>query len=282
MNRVDLPPGWRPLVLALLLLVAPQRSFADSQLPQALRDVGIDQHLNQTIPLDTAFRDENGNNVKLQDFFGKRPVILSLVYYECPMLCTLVLNGLTSSLKAMSLTPGTDFDIVTVSFNPHDTSELAAAKKQHYLEVYRRQGAEQSWHFLTGDQESIDRLAKSVGFRYRYQPETGQYAHASGIVILTPDGRIARYLFGVEYAPRDLRLSLVEASRGQIGSVADQLLLYCFQYDAAMGRYTPMVFLAVRIGGIVTVLGLVASILIMRRRDRATNAARLAGPQVRV
>jgi len=182
-----------------------------SQVPQALRDIGFDQQLDQLVPLDTTFRDEAGRTVRLGDYFGKRPVALVFAYYDCPMLCTLVINGLSSALGVLSLNPGSDFEIVTVSFDPRDTPATASAKKAIYLERYKRPGAADGWHFLTGDQSSIDRLTKAAGFRYAWDKDTKQFAHPTGVVVLTPEGRIARYLFGVEYGPRDLRMALVEA-----------------------------------------------------------------------
>lgn len=246
------------------------------QRPEILRDVSIDQKLDQQVPLDLVFRDESGAERTLGSFLRGKPVILSLVYYECPMLCTLVLNGLTSALKTMSLDIGNEFDIVTVSFDPKEGPELAAAKKQSYLERYRRMGAEKGWHFLTGEAGSINRLTEAVGFNYRYDPAIDEYAHAAAIVILTPEGKISRYFYGVEYPPRDLRLGIVEAANGKIGNAVDQILLYCYRYDPTTGKYTPVVMNLMRLGGAVTVLALAAFILIMRRRDRGTAARRTA------
>lgn len=256
------------LSMALGVLLTNPAARADDALPPGLREVSIDQRLDQQLPLDLHFRDEQGKDVVLGSYFGERPVVLALAYYECPMLCTLVLNGLVSSLRGMNLEPGKDFDILTVSFDAREKPELAAAKKKTYLENYRREGAAEAWHFLTGEQPAIDRLTEAVGFRYKFQQDTGQFAHAAAIMVLTPGGRLARYLYGVEYAPRDLRLALVEAGRGKIGTAVDQLLLFCYQYDASMGRYTPMVFGVVRVAGLLTVLALATFILVMRRRER--------------
>jgi protein SCO1 len=239
-----------------------------SQVPAALREIGFDQNLDQPVPLDVTFRDERGATVRLGDYFGKRPVVLVFAYYDCPMLCTQVINGLSSALGVLSLKPGQDFEIVTVSFNPADTPASAAAKKAVYLERYKRAGAAESWHFLTGDQPSITRLTRAAGFRYVWDSDTKQFAHPSGIIVLTPDGRLARYLFGIEYGPRDLRYAIVEASDGKVGNVADALLLYCYHYDPMNGRYGLVVMRALRLAGAATVLGLGAFIFVMVRRER--------------
>lgn len=238
---------------------------ARNALPDALRNVGIDQRLNHQVPRDLSFFDEAGRLVRLREYFGGKPVILSLVYYECPMLCTEVLNGLVSSLKVLSFDVGKQFVVVTVSFNPRETPALAAAKKEKYLQRYGRPAAA-GWHFLTGKQESIDELTKAVGFRYAYDAKTGQYAHASGIMVLTPEGNISRYFYGIEYAPRDLRLGLVEASANKIGSAVDQLLLFCYHYDPSTGKYSAIVMNFIRLGGIITVLVLGTFIGLSLRR----------------
>ena len=243
-----------------------------SQLPKALREIGFDQNLDQRVPLDTTFRDEAGATVRLGDYFGKRPVVLVFAYYDCPMLCTIVVNGLSSALGVLSLDPGRDFEIVTVSFNPRDTPAAAAAKKAVYLERYKRPGAAEGWHFLTGDQPSIDRLTKAAGFRYAWDAGTQQFAHPSGVIVLTPDGRLARYLFGVEYGPRDLRFALVEASAGKAGSPVDSLLLYCYHYDPMTGRYGPAIMRAMRLAGATTVFALAAFIVAMVRREKARGS----------
>jgi len=240
-----------------------------SVLPKPLREIGFDQNLNQPIPLDIAFADENGRRVRLGDFFGRRPVVLALVYYDCPMLCTQVLNSLTGALGVLSLEPGADFEIVTVSFDGREKSSLAAAKKATFLERYRRPGAAAAWHFLTGEQASIDRLTKATGFRYVWDDGLKQFAHPTGIIVLTPDGRLARYLFGVEYWPRDLRFALMDASAGNIGSPVEQALLYCYHYDPETGRYGFVIMRAVRIAAVATLLGLGALIGVMVRRERA-------------
>jgi protein SCO1/2 len=243
------------LVLAAVLGTLPA-SAQSNGLPPALRDIGIDQRLNQQIPLDLTFRDETGRVTPLRDYFGKRPVILSLVYYNCPMLCTLVLNGLLRSMRALPLNAGQDYDVVTVSFDPSETFALAAAKKQSYVERYKRAGADRGWHFLTGDQAAIQQLTHAVGFRYKYDSDTQQFIHASAIMVLTPQGRLASYFYGVEYSTRDLRLALVEASANKIGTPADQVLLFCFHYDPATGKYGFAIMNAVRAAGLLTLLGL--------------------------
>jgi protein SCO1/2 len=239
-----------------------------SQVPQALREIGFDQNIDQHVPLDTTFRDESGATVRLGDYFGRKPVVMVFAYYDCPMLCTQVINGLSSALGVMSLNPGKDFEIVTVSFNPRDTPATATAKKVVYLDRYRRPGANQGWHFLTGDQPQIDRLTQAAGFRYTWDAETKQYAHPSGVIVLTPDGRLAKYLFGIEYGPRDLRFAIVEASAGQVGTIADALLLYCYHYDPMTGRYGLVIMRAVRVAGAATVLAIGAFIIVMLRRER--------------
>jgi protein SCO1 len=255
------------LILSVLLL-AGGSGLAQQGLPAQLREVGIDQRLNEKIPLDLSFRDETGRPVELGEYFGRKPVILSLVYYECPMLCTMVLNGQVAAMRAMPLNLGEHFEVVTVSFNPKETPALAAAKKEEYVRHYGRPGAGRSWHFLTGDESSIRRLAASVGFRYSFDPKTGQYAHASGIMILTPEGRLARYLYGIEYSARDLRLGLVEAAAGKIGTPVDAFLLYCFHYDPMKGKYGLVIMNVMRALGAATVLALGSFLLVMFRRDR--------------
>lgn len=262
------------MTFALLVAIASSLTGYAQQtaLPPALRDVGIDQRLNEQAPLDLVFTNEAGEPVRLGDFFSNRPVILTLVYYECPMLCTQVLNGLTGSLKSLSFDIGNEFQVVTVSFDPKETAELAARKKQSYLGRYERPTAEYGWHFLTGDQESINRLTSAVGFRYSFDAQTNQFAHASGIMVLTPDGRISRYFYGIEYAPRDLKLALVESSGGKIGSPVDQVLLFCYHYDPTTGKYGLAVMNVIRAAGAVTIIGLIALIFIMKRRNLRTRA----------
>jgi protein SCO1 len=235
--------------------------------PPGLNDVGIEQRLNEQVPANLSFVDESGRPVKLADYFGKRPIILNLVYYRCPMLCGEVLSGLTSALKPMSLEPGKDFDVLTVSFDPHETPLDATASKAEYLKRYRRAGAERGWHFLTGSQASIDALTKAVGFQYHYDSKIGQFAHTTAIMILTPEGRIAQYYYGVEFSPKDLRLALVQASQNKVGNVVDQILLYCYHYDPASGRYSMMVTRVLQLAALATVVFLGGFIFIMVRRE---------------
>jgi protein SCO1/2 len=252
-----------------------------SSVPAPLREIGFDQNLNQHVPLDTSFRDESGRAVRLGDYFGYRPVVLVFAYYECPMLCTQVVNGLASALGVISLKPGVDFEVVSVSFDPRDTPDVAAARKAHALERYKKDAPGDGWHFLTGQQPEIDRLTKAAGFRYVWDEPTKQFAHPSGVIVLTPDGRLARYLFGIEYGPRDLRLGIVEASEGRVGNPADTLLLYCYHYDPMTGRYGFVIMRALRVAGIATVLALAAFIVAMIRRERTWHPAPAPGAQHR-
>ena len=250
--------------------------------PAALKNVGIDQKLNGNLPLDLHFRDETGRDVRLGEFFTTKAVIITPVYYGCPMLCTQILGGVASSLKAVSLNPGRDFEVVAFSFDPKDTPETATSKKQLYMRRYGREGTANGWHMLTGDEANIKALTDAIGYRYRYDPATDQYAHASGIMVVTPDGRLSRYFYGVEYAPRDLRLGLVEASMNKIGNPVDEVLLFCFHYDPATGKYGAVVMNIVRLAGgaFVLICGVFLAIVLRRdaRRDRRmlTQAPRAA------
>jgi protein SCO1 len=236
--------------------------------PRLLLDVGIDQKLGGRIPLDLNFRDETGATVTLGKFFSGKPVILALVYYECPMLCTQVLNGMVRSLKEVRFEAGKDFQVVVVSINPRETPGLAQSKKQIYAGLYLRPGGENGFHFLTGQDSSIAPLAKAAGFRYAYDPETDQFAHASAIMVLTPDGTISRYFYGIHYPARDLRLGLVEAADGKIGTPMDQILLFCYHYDPATGKYGVAILNVVRVACLATLFGLAGFILIMFRQER--------------
>jgi protein SCO1/2 len=247
-------------------IVQPASAPKDN-LPAPLRQVGIDQRLNNQVPLNLVFADENGQQVELGKYFGRKPVILSLVYYDCPMLCTQVLNGLAGSLKALKFDVGREFEVVTVSFDPREKPELARQKKDGYMARYGREGGGAGWHFLTGDEASIKALADAVGFRFAWDEETKQFAHASGIMILTPDGKVSRYFYGIEYAPRDMQLGLVEASNNKIGSPVDQILLYCFHYDPQTGKYGFAIMNAIRITGFATFFGLALLIIMMKRRE---------------
>ncbi len=237
-----------------------------ADVPAALQGVGFDQRLNEQVPMDVKFTDETGKTVRLGDYFGSKPVILVLAYYQCPRLCTLVLNGLVQGMLEMRLNAGKDFNVLTVSFDPREDWQLAASKKESYLRRYGRPGAEAGWHFLTGKEDQIKRLTEAVGFRYRFDPVQNQFIHASGIMILTPTGKISRYLYDVHYPGRDLRLGLVEASNNKIGSPVDQILLYCFHYDASVGRYTASIMNIIRLLGVGMMLAVCAFVVFLQRR----------------
>jgi protein SCO1 len=253
----------------------PQSGVSSNDVPFALRDIGIEQRLNEQVPLGLNFRDETGQSVRLGDYFGKRPVVISLVYYNCPKLCNLVLNGLVGGLKTLPFTVGKEFDVVTVSFDPRESAADAVAKKEVVMHDYGRAGDAASvaagWHFLTGDKASIDALADAVGFKYAFDTASNQYAHASGVMIATPEGKLSHYFYGIEYAPRDLKFGLVEASEGKIGSAVDKLTLYCFHYDPTTGKYGPAIMNIMRLTGVVTVVGLVVLIMVLHRRRRASE-----------
>jgi len=245
-----------------------------NQRPPGLANVGIEQRLNQQIPQHLTFHDETGKAVRLGDYFGKRPVILNLVYYNCQMLCGEVLSGLTSTLRVLKFDVGREFDVITVSFDPRETPQIAADKKKQYLERYGRKGAAQGWHFLTGQQDAISELTKAAGFQYEYDPRTNQYAHTTAIMVLTPEGKIAQYYYGVEYAPKDLRLGLIEASQNKIGNLLDQVLLYCYHYNPATGKYGAIIMRVLRLAGMATIVFLGAFMMLMFRRDRVHDAQR--------
>jgi protein SCO1/2 len=274
-------------VLALLpcvFLLLPSRASAQYAQPpvgpvptgksnEVLKQVNIEQRLGNQIPLDLKFRDEAGREVRLGEYFAKgKPVALTLVYYECPMLCNQVLNGAVGAFQALSFTAGKEFEVVTVSFDPREGPELAAKKKETYLRRYRREGAEAGWHFLTGDKASIDALAESVGFRYAWDEQSQQFAHASAVMVATPQGKLSHYFYGIDYAPRDLRLALVEASEGKVGSPVDSLLLFCYHYDPASGRFAPVMGV-LRAAGVLTVFGVVGLILYLVRKSRRREEA---------
>ena len=239
-----------------------------SSMPAPLREIGFDQNIGQQLPLDTQVIDESGRAVRLGSYFGARPVILLFAYYSCPMLCTQVINGVASAVGVLSLQPGRDFDVVVISFDPRDTPDTARAKKELFLQRYSAKGAETATHFLTATEPAIERLTKSAGFRYVWDKETQQFAHPTGVIVLTPDGRMARYLFGIEYGPRDLRLALVEASAGTVGSAVDTLLLYCYHYDPMTGRYGVAIMRTLRVAGASTVLALGMFVFVMFRREK--------------
>ncbi len=256
---------WGALLLTLLLSLQVNAQNYTDKLQQR---IGIDQKLGNQIPVDLPFLDSDGNPVHLGDYFGDKPLILSLVYFDCPMLCTQVINSLLRAMNVLSFGAGTEFDVLTISIDPDETPELANAKKIEYLKNYRGREGSTGWHFLTGDQEQIEQLATAVGFRYEYDEPTDQYIHASGIMILTPDGKLARYFYGIDYPPRDLRWGLVEAADGAIGNPVDQLLLLCYSYDPMTGKYGLYIRNSLRIGGLATILAIGSFIVVMLRRER--------------
>ena len=264
------------IVLASLLIASAGDAARGAGSPSVVSKVAFDQNLGAAVPMDLPFRDEAGRTVMLGEYFGKRPVLLNLVYYRCPMLCTLELNGLARALKPLSMDAGKQFEIVTVSIDPEETPALAAEKKAGYMARYGRKGAENGWHFLTGDKASIDRLTSVAGFRYAYNPETKLFAHAAGLVVVTPSGKIARYFYGIDYSPRDLQFGILEASSGKVGSPIARMLLLCYHYDPASGKYTLAIMTIVQVFGTATVVALGSYLLVMFRRDRRASLARRA------
>jgi protein SCO1 len=271
----------RTLVLALLTSSAFGQGMSKgimsppaSVRPPYLENVGIEQHLDAQVPPDLAFVDDTGRAVKLGDYFGKKPLILNLVYYNCTMLCGEALAGLTGAMRLVKFDVGNEYDVITVSFNPRETPEIAAEKKKDYLKRYGRPGAASGWRFLTGPPESIDALTKAVGFQYQYDPRIQQYAHATAIMVLTPQGHISRYFYGVDFPPKDLRMGLVEASQGKIGNAVDQVLLYCYHYDPATGKYGAVVANILRLGAGVTIVLLGGMILIFFRLEKTAPRRR--------
>ena len=270
----------RPYILLLVLVAAVASAQTMSKgimsppanvRPPHLENVGIDQRLDAQVPPDLVFTDDTGRSVKLGDYFGKKPLILNLVYYQCTMLCGEALEGLTGAMKLMKFDLGKEFEVVTVSFNPQETPDLAAAKKKKFVERYGRAGADAGWHFLTGSADSINALTKAVGFRYQYDPKLNQYAHATAIMVLTPQGHISRYFYGVDFPPKDLRMGLVEASSGKIGNAVDQVLLYCYHYDPATGKYGAVVTNILRLGAGATIVFLGGLLLVLTRLDKAAQ-----------
>src|SRR5579859_1608681 len=242
--------------------------------PPYLQNVGIEQHLDGQVPPGLNFVDDAGRSVKLGDYFGKKPLILNLVYYNCTMLCGEALAGLSAAMKMVKFDVGDQFDVITVSFNPQETPEIAAAKKQEYLKRYGRPGAASGWHFLTGPAESINALTKAVGFQYQYDPKSNQFAHATALIVLTPQGRISRYFYGVDFPPKDLRMGLVEASQGKIGDAVDAVLLYCYHYDPATGKYGAIVNNILKLGAGLTILLLGGLLLILFRLEKVAPRRR--------
>jgi protein SCO1/2 len=245
------------LLMSLLLLQTPDAVIAS---------IGIDQKLGAPIDPDIPFLNERGQAVRLGDFFGARPIILTPVYYECPMLCSMQLNGLVRAMRVMPFAAGKEFEIVTFSIDPGETPELASSKKQHYVRDYGKPSGENGWHFLSGDTESIRRLTDAIGFRYVYDEPIDQWAHASAIVVLTPDGRVSQYFYGIEHDPGDLKYSLIEASGGKIGSLIDHALLFCYRYNPSTGKYSLAIMRVVRLAGVATVVGLVLFMVVAGRK----------------
>jgi protein SCO1 len=273
--------NWRTTVLASAMALAsgvvsaqssngglqPQPGVPSSQMPGALQNVGFEQRLNETLPLDLMFRDEDNREVRLGEYFNRRPVVLAFVYYECPMLCSQVMNGVTSALTALDESAGSDYEVVAVSFDPRETPMMAAAKKKSYVDRYNRANAAHGFHFLTGSEASIKALTAAAGFNYAWDDQTQQFAHASGFVVATPAGKLSRYFFGIEYAPRDIKFALIESSAGRVGSLVDQVLLYCYHYDPKTGSYSFVAMKAVQLGGAFTLLALVGFVIVAIRRD---------------
>jgi protein SCO1/2 len=264
--RIAALAGALALLSGPALAQRPQPGQAEA--PPPTKEVGFDQKLGGQVPLDLVFKDENGRDVRLSQYFGKRPVVLHLMYFECPMLCGMAIEGLLRSLRAISFDVGREFDVVTVSFDPREGPELAKAKKDNVLKTYGRPGAGDGWHFLSGSEASIRALTSSVGFRYVWDAEQKQFAHATGIVVLTPTGKISRYFFGIEYPTKDLRLGLMESTTEKIGSLTDQLLLMCYHYDPRVGRYTPAVTRLMQGAAVLTLAALVTLIMVLLRRER--------------
>lgn len=247
-------------------------------MPPALQNVGFEPQLNAQMPLDLSFRDESGRTIQLREYFGQKPVVLAFVYYGCPMLCNQVQQGVVGTLRMLSFNPGMDYQVVFISFDSRETPDMAAEKKKNVVSHFRRSGTEAGWHFLTGSQESIDAATRAANFRYNFSAKTNLFAHAGGVMVLTPDGRISRYFYGVEYPGRDMRLGLVEASAGKIGTPVDHVLLFCYQYDPSTATYSTAILRMVRLGSVLTILCIVGGILIFRRRDARSAQAKLRQP----
>ena len=260
------------LLWAVVALPAHAHDPQTDSRPPALQEVAFDQRVNEPLPLETVFRDETGTSVRLGDYFGERPVLLVLAYHRCRVLCPLLLEGVTRALRGMSFTPGREYSLVVLSFDPRDTPAIAAAKKEDLLRRFGMPGAAGGWHFLTGEAPAIRTLTQAVGFRYTYDAKTDEYAHATGLVILTPQGKIFRYQYGIEFSPQVLRLGLVEASGNALGSPVDQVLLFCYHYDPSVGKYTLAIMNALRLAGLVTVGAMGAFIVRMWQRDRRHSA----------
>jgi protein SCO1/2 len=276
---------WIAMSLALLVFATSGQAWSQamskgimspptSVRPPYLQNVGIEQHLDAQVPADLSFVDDTGRPVKLGDYYGHKPLILNLVYYNCTMLCGEALAGLTGSMRLVKFDVGNEYEVVTVSFNPNETPAIAAEKKKDYLKRYGRPGAATGWHFLTGPADSINALTKAVGFQYQYDAKLNQYAHATAIMVLTPQGRISRYFYGVDFPPKDLRMGLVEASQGKIGNAVDQVLLYCYHYDPATGKYGAIVNNILKLGAGLTILLLGGLLLILFRLEKVAPRRR--------
>lgn len=272
---VEAQPGV-PKMTSPLYGARPESKQTANGLPAPLRAAKIEQRLGEQLPLDLTFRDEAGRTVQLKEYFGAKPILIALVYYDCPMLCNQVLNGLSGALRALSFDVGKEFDVVTVSFDPREGPEAAARKKQAYMQEYKRPTAAAGWHFLTGDEASIQKLTDAIGFYFTYDEQTNQFAHASGVMMATPEGKLSHYFYGIEYAPKELRLGLVQASQNKIGNPVDQLLLYCYHYDPATGKYGPVIMNIVRVAGVATLIAIACLMWLMRKRF-INPARRFAG-----
>ncbi|MGE0592206.1 MAG: SCO family protein [Vicinamibacterales bacterium] len=277
--------GWTCAMAALALLGAPALATAQQAppgmtgsigiapgmpspaLPAQLEGVTFEQRLDAQLPLDATFRDETGRTVRLGEYFGRKPVLLAFVYYNCPMLCMQVMNGISTTLSVTPFVPGEDFEVVLVSFDPRDTPADAAVKKQEHLEHWEAEGTAAGWHFLTGDEDQIRRVTDAAGFTYSWDERIEQYAHVSGVLVVTPQGRLSRYFYGIEYSAKEMRMALVESGEGKIGSLVDDILLYCYHYDPASGRYGVVVMNMVRLGGLLTIALVAGFIVLMRRRE---------------
>ena len=258
---------------------APNSGMPSNVMSPKLKDVGIDQKLNSQVPLDLSFRDESDEPVTLGKYFTGRPVILSLVYFNCPMLCPRVVQGMARTLNLATLNMGEDYSVLTVSFDPKDTPREAADKKREWLQALDKRNSRQAWHFLTGDQNAIKALTQAVGFRYTWDPDSRMFAHATGIMVLTPEGRVSKYFYGTEYLPADLRLGLIDASHGNIGSAVDQILLFCCKYNAVSGKYDLLLSRVLAIAGAITIVALGAFLLILFRvapKNKTANGQRAA------
>ncbi len=269
MRKILIPVMMFVTVCSLPAFAKDEPLIASKPTAELVKEIGIDQHLNQQLPLELEFRDETGKSVQLKEYFKDRPVVLNLVYFRCPMLCGFVLDGIVKAMKPIRFTPGKDFQILTISIDPKDTPEMAMEKKLRQLKSYGRENAANGWHFLTGSQASVDALAEAVGFRYIYDEKSKQFAHAGGIMVATPAGRLSHYFYGIEYAPRDLQFALIEASKGKIGSLAEQIILLCFHYDPMTGKYGFVIMNLLRIMATLTLAALLGLITVMKFGEKA-------------